>query len=163
MPLSAEASPSGRADDVFAEREVEFPGRVSRHPGTKLGFDKGERHANVVPAALSVQLCNAAERFESTESALCSLDSTSPQPFVLSFLAPLPLYYSILLPSPKLVQSIMLDSLSVGVTFQSLRIREFSFHAVNANLVWPGCQVFAAWLQARPHLLKDRKILEIGR
>eukprot|EP00898_Chlorokybus_atmophyticus_P006831 jgi/Chlat1/7149/Chrsp57S06745 len=43
-----------------------------------------------------------------------------------------------------------------------LKIREFAFHPVNANLVWPGTPVFAEWLAQRPHLLRGRRVIELG-
>jgi len=46
---------------------------------------------------------------------------------------------------------------------QSLKIREFAFHQVNANLLWPGTRIFAEWLIKHPNLLCGRKILELGR
>lgn len=46
---------------------------------------------------------------------------------------------------------------------QSLKIREFAFHQVNANLLWPGTRIFAEWLIKHPNLLRGRKILELGR
>ncbi|CAI7808332.1 unnamed protein product [Closterium sp. NIES-53] len=45
---------------------------------------------------------------------------------------------------------------------QELLIREFSFHPVNANLLWPGAMSFADWLAARPQVLADARVLEIG-
>ncbi|GBG69419.1 hypothetical protein CBR_g4113 [Chara braunii] len=44
----------------------------------------------------------------------------------------------------------------------TLAIREFSFHEVNANLVWPGTSVFAAWLMQNPKVLAGKRTLEIG-
>ncbi|KAG0613072.1 hypothetical protein M758_6G074600 [Ceratodon purpureus] len=43
-----------------------------------------------------------------------------------------------------------------------LKIREFTFHQVNANLLWPGTCIFAEWLVKHPTLLSERRILEIG-
>ncbi|CAI5964585.1 unnamed protein product [Closterium sp. NIES-65] len=45
---------------------------------------------------------------------------------------------------------------------QELLIREFSFHPVNANLLWPGAMSFADWLAARPQVLAGARVLEIG-
>lgn len=49
------------------------------------------------------------------------------------------------------------------VILQVLRIREFSFHEVNANLLWPGTITFAQWLLDHVSLLEGRRILELGR
>lgn len=46
---------------------------------------------------------------------------------------------------------------------QILKIREFTFHQVNANLLWPGTRIFAEWLVKHPTLLPGRRILELGR
>ncbi|XP_018472192.1 protein N-terminal and lysine N-methyltransferase efm7 isoform X1 [Raphanus sativus] len=43
-----------------------------------------------------------------------------------------------------------------------LNIREFGFHQLNANLLWPGSFAFADWLVQRPHLIRNRRCLEIG-
>lgn len=43
-----------------------------------------------------------------------------------------------------------------------LSIREFAFHEVNANLLWPGTLSFAEWLVVHQHVLKGRLILELG-
>eukprot|EP00250_Pteridium_aquilinum_P013259 c21235_g1_i2 orf=108-836(+) len=43
-----------------------------------------------------------------------------------------------------------------------LSIREFAFHQVNANLLWPGTLSFAEWLVVHQHVLKGRLILELG-
>eukprot|EP01018_Ginkgo_biloba_P024190 Gb_09169 [translate_table: standard] len=43
-----------------------------------------------------------------------------------------------------------------------LLIREFSFHPVNANLLWPGASVFADWLIEHQKLLRGRRIIELG-
>lgn len=43
-----------------------------------------------------------------------------------------------------------------------LKIREFTFHQVNANLLWPGTRIFAEWLVKHPSLLSGRRILELG-
>ncbi|CAN8237609.1 unnamed protein product [Cochlearia groenlandica] len=44
-----------------------------------------------------------------------------------------------------------------------LQIREFGFHEVNANLLWPGTFAFADWLLLHPHfLLQSRRSLELG-
>ncbi|KAF9593527.1 hypothetical protein IFM89_024020 [Coptis chinensis] len=44
-----------------------------------------------------------------------------------------------------------------------LLIREFSFHQLNANLLWPGTFVFAEWLVEHKTWLQGRRILELGR
>lgn len=47
---------------------------------------------------------------------------------------------------------------------QELVIREFSFHELNANLLWPGTFAFAEWLVQNKSLLQGRRrILELGR
>lgn len=43
-----------------------------------------------------------------------------------------------------------------------LLIREFSFHQVNANMLWPGASIFAEWLIGYQYLLKGRRIIELG-
>lgn len=43
-----------------------------------------------------------------------------------------------------------------------LKIREFSFHRLNANQVWPGNQIFSEFLQSQLAFLKSRKVLELG-
>lgn len=43
-----------------------------------------------------------------------------------------------------------------------LKIREFAFHQVNANFLWPGTRIFAEWLVKHPSLLSERRILELG-
>ncbi|EOA21346.1 hypothetical protein CARUB_v10001709mg [Capsella rubella] len=43
-----------------------------------------------------------------------------------------------------------------------LQIREFGFHQLNANLLWPGTFAFADWLVQHRHLLERRRCLEIG-
>lgn len=47
---------------------------------------------------------------------------------------------------------------------QELNIREFGFHQLNANLLWPGSFAFADWLVQHPHHIRNRRrCLEIGR
>ncbi|KAF8103772.1 hypothetical protein N665_0185s0044 [Sinapis alba] len=43
-----------------------------------------------------------------------------------------------------------------------LHIREFGFHQLNANLLWPGTFAFADWLVQHPHFIHNRRCLEIG-
>ncbi|XP_043698406.1 uncharacterized protein LOC122649108 isoform X3 [Telopea speciosissima] len=43
-----------------------------------------------------------------------------------------------------------------------LLIREFSFHQLNANLLWPGTFAFAEWLLQHCSWLKGRRIIELG-
>ncbi|XP_068667966.1 protein N-terminal and lysine N-methyltransferase efm7 [Aristolochia californica] len=43
-----------------------------------------------------------------------------------------------------------------------LLIREFSFHQLNANLLWPGTFAFAKWLVQNHHYLEGRRIIELG-
>nr|XP_024399928.1 protein N-terminal and lysine N-methyltransferase EFM7-like isoform X1 [Physcomitrium patens] len=51
---------------------------------------------------------------------------------------------------------------SLVTRIQTLKIREFSFHQVNANLLWPGTCIFAEWLIKHSTLLSGRRILELG-
>eukprot|EP00249_Psilotum_nudum_P014756 c24987_g1_i1 orf=259-1122(+) len=44
----------------------------------------------------------------------------------------------------------------------ALRIREFSFHPVNANLLWPGVPMFAEWLLDHQNVLHGQRVLELG-
>ncbi|KAK6125971.1 hypothetical protein DH2020_040279 [Rehmannia glutinosa] len=43
-----------------------------------------------------------------------------------------------------------------------LLIREFSFHQLNANLLWPGTFAFAEWLVEHRSWIEGRRILELG-
>ncbi|KAJ0988682.1 hypothetical protein J5N97_007038 [Dioscorea zingiberensis] len=43
-----------------------------------------------------------------------------------------------------------------------LKIREFSFHYLNANLLWPGTFAFCDWLVQHKSLLRGQRILELG-
>ncbi|PIA59401.1 hypothetical protein AQUCO_00400346v1 [Aquilegia coerulea] len=43
-----------------------------------------------------------------------------------------------------------------------LLIQEFSFHQLNANLLWPGTFAFAEWLVEHNTWLKGRRIIELG-
>ncbi|XVF76819.1 hypothetical protein PTKIN_Ptkin13bG0297500 [Pterospermum kingtungense] len=43
-----------------------------------------------------------------------------------------------------------------------LLIREFSFHRLNANLLWPGTFAFAEWLVQHRSLIEGRHCLELG-
>ncbi|CAA7061837.1 unnamed protein product [Microthlaspi erraticum] len=43
-----------------------------------------------------------------------------------------------------------------------VHIREFGFHQLNANLLWPGTFSFADWLVEHRHLIERRRCLEIG-
>ncbi|KAJ8483651.1 hypothetical protein OPV22_016136 [Ensete ventricosum] len=43
-----------------------------------------------------------------------------------------------------------------------LNIREFSFHQLNANLLWPGTFAFSNWLVQNQSLLHGARILELG-
>ena len=43
-----------------------------------------------------------------------------------------------------------------------LKIREFTFHRLNGNQVWPGNQVFAEFLSANVQFLRTKNILELG-
>ncbi|KAI3788663.1 hypothetical protein L2E82_01436 [Cichorium intybus] len=43
-----------------------------------------------------------------------------------------------------------------------LLIREFSFHQMNANLLWPGTFAFAEWLVQDKSRIERRRIIELG-
>ncbi|KAF3449558.1 hypothetical protein FNV43_RR10287 [Rhamnella rubrinervis] len=43
-----------------------------------------------------------------------------------------------------------------------LVIREFSFHQLNANLLWPGTFVFAEWLIQNRQYIEGRRCIELG-
>lgn len=43
-----------------------------------------------------------------------------------------------------------------------LLIQEFSFHQMNANLLWPGTFAFAEWLVQHTSWLRGRRIIELG-
>ncbi|KAJ7536635.1 hypothetical protein O6H91_12G075700 [Diphasiastrum complanatum] len=43
-----------------------------------------------------------------------------------------------------------------------LHIREFSFHQLNANLLWPGACIFAKWLDTHHYLFQGQRVLELG-
>ncbi|XP_048127151.1 uncharacterized protein LOC115745754 isoform X4 [Rhodamnia argentea] len=43
-----------------------------------------------------------------------------------------------------------------------LIIREFSFHQLNANLLWPGTFAFAEWLVQHRTWIEGRRIIELG-
>ncbi|KAL5060671.1 hypothetical protein RYX36_032275 [Vicia faba] len=43
-----------------------------------------------------------------------------------------------------------------------LVIREFSFHQLNANLLWPGTFAFAEWLVQHKSCIEGRRIIELG-
>lgn len=51
----------------------------------------------------------------------------------------------------------------IHASMQELKIREFSFHHLNANLLWPGTFAFSHWLLDHQSLLHTRRILELGR
>ncbi|KAF7142907.1 hypothetical protein RHSIM_Rhsim05G0214800 [Rhododendron simsii] len=46
---------------------------------------------------------------------------------------------------------------------QELLIREFSFHELNANLLWPGTFSFAEWLVQQRSWVEGRRTIELGR
>lgn len=46
---------------------------------------------------------------------------------------------------------------------QELLIREFSFHQLNANLLWPGTFAFAEWLVQHRSWVEGRRCIELGR
>ncbi|KAI4324470.1 hypothetical protein MLD38_029958 [Melastoma candidum] len=41
-------------------------------------------------------------------------------------------------------------------------VREFAFHELNANLLWPGTFAFAEWLVQHGSLLEGRRTVELG-
>ncbi|WRX23510.1 Lysine methyltransferase - like 8 [Theobroma cacao] len=43
-----------------------------------------------------------------------------------------------------------------------LLIREFSFHQLNANLLWPGTFAFSEWLVQHQSWINGRRCLELG-
>ncbi|XP_027177498.1 uncharacterized protein LOC113776512 isoform X3 [Coffea eugenioides] len=43
-----------------------------------------------------------------------------------------------------------------------LIIREFSFHQLNANLLWPGTFAFAEWLVQNRSWMAGRRVIELG-
>lgn len=43
-----------------------------------------------------------------------------------------------------------------------LLVREFSFHQLNANLLWPGTFAFAEWLVQHQSWIEGRRVLELG-
>ncbi|XP_051114230.1 protein N-terminal and lysine N-methyltransferase EFM7 isoform X2 [Andrographis paniculata] len=45
---------------------------------------------------------------------------------------------------------------------KELLIREFSFHQLNANLLWPGTFAFAEWLVQHRQWIEGRRVLELG-
>lgn len=49
-----------------------------------------------------------------------------------------------------------------GNGMQELKIREFSSHQLNANMLWPGTFLFADWLVKNKSILHGRRILELG-
>lgn len=53
--------------------------------------------------------------------------------------------------------------LVASVRVQELLVREFSFHQLNANLLWPGTFAFAEWLVEHKQWLEGRRVLELGR
>lgn len=44
----------------------------------------------------------------------------------------------------------------------TIKIREFSFHRLNANQVWPGNQIFADFLVTKLEDLRGKRVLELG-
>ncbi|QCE03619.1 S-adenosyl-L-methionine-dependent methyltransferase [Vigna unguiculata] len=43
-----------------------------------------------------------------------------------------------------------------------LIVREFSFHQLNANLLWPGTFSFAEWLVQHRSCIEGRRAIELG-
>ncbi|CAG9312176.1 unnamed protein product [Blepharisma stoltei] len=54
------------------------------------------------------------------------------------------------------------EIIDVELCGEKYRIREFNFHPLNANKVWPGNTVFAGWLLGNLEELKNKKIIELG-
>ncbi|KAL2500536.1 S-adenosyl-L-methionine-dependent methyltransferase superfamily protein [Forsythia ovata] len=44
-----------------------------------------------------------------------------------------------------------------------LLVREFSFHQLNANLLWPGTFAFVEWLVQHRSWIDGRRTIELGR
>nr|KAJ0203444.1 hypothetical protein LSAT_V11C500283120 [Lactuca sativa] len=53
--------------------------------------------------------------------------------------------------------------LFVNGIYKELVIREFSFHQMNANLLWPGTFAFAEWLIQNKSRIESKHIIELGR
>ncbi|KAG5060458.1 hypothetical protein JHK87_001487 [Glycine soja] len=53
------------------------------------------------------------------------------------------------------------NSLSLSM-LEELIIREFSFHQLNANLLWPGTFAFAEWLDQHRSCIEGRHAIELG-
>lgn len=51
---------------------------------------------------------------------------------------------------------------SYTMSSMTLQIREFSFHRLNGNQVWPGNQVFADFLFGQLDFLRTQNIVELG-
>ena len=49
------------------------------------------------------------------------------------------------------------------LVLQELLIREFSFHQLNANLLWPGTFAFAEWLVQHRSSIEGQRCIELGR
>ncbi|XP_021744781.1 protein N-terminal and lysine N-methyltransferase EFM7 [Chenopodium quinoa] len=43
-----------------------------------------------------------------------------------------------------------------------LIVREFSFHQLNANLLWPGTFAFSEWLVQKRSMIEGRHVIELG-
>ncbi|CAN6472664.1 unnamed protein product [Victoria cruziana] len=59
-------------------------------------------------------------------------------------------------------ESVMFVERSHAFPGMNLRVREFSFHRLNANLLWPGSLSFAEWLVRHGSYLNGRRIIELG-
>uniref|UniRef100_A0A0E0KKZ2 Methyltransferase small domain-containing protein n=1 Tax=Oryza punctata TaxID=4537 RepID=A0A0E0KKZ2_ORYPU len=60
------------------------------------------------------------------------------------------------------VQSVEYEERAHKFPGMELKIREFSSHQLNANLLWPGTFLFADWLVKNKSILHGRRILELG-
>ncbi|XP_052147593.1 uncharacterized protein LOC127766555 [Oryza glaberrima] len=60
------------------------------------------------------------------------------------------------------VQSVQYEERAHKFPGMELKIREFSSHQLNANMLWPGTFLFADWLVKNKSILHGRRILELG-
>eukprot|EP00743_Colponemidia_sp_Colp-15_P006718 GILK01007243.1.p1 GENE.GILK01007243.1~~GILK01007243.1.p1 ORF type:complete len:229 (-),score=20.23 GILK01007243.1:72-722(-) len=51
---------------------------------------------------------------------------------------------------------------TIQMADQSLQIREFSFHPLNANYVWPGNEEFSRWIVDNWFYFQNKRVLELG-
>ncbi|KAL6528610.1 hypothetical protein OROMI_029255 [Orobanche minor] len=52
--------------------------------------------------------------------------------------------------------------LDLAPDLEELLIREFYFHQLNANLLWPGTFAFTEWLVKHRPWIEGRRVLELG-